>query len=291
MKWTIAMAASAMMTAATVTAATATAGAAQATVRDTGRASPVAGSVGANRSGALGQSTQQGGRIGTPNRDIVLEVPNLSVDTIALDVDSIRAKVSLDAKVANLVRVSAGADVGIDSVHLEINGVLAEAYLYVDLDNVARIVNRVFLTLNSNPELITRLLSSVNNTVGTVGSIGNTALQPGGVVSQAVGTVGQTLNQITQPGGVLSQTVNQLGQTVQVTLSQSGDIVQRTLSATGQVVGGTQALGNVLQLPVLKQVAGTGGQVIKQVRTTTGALVEYTVDRAGKLLNARLIGQ
>ena len=106
----------------------------------------------------LSAQQAQAPAVGTPNRDVVLEVPHLSVDSIRLAVDSLRAKVALDARVANLVRVSAGADVRIDSVVLEIDGVLAEAYLYVDLDNVARIVNRVFATLGRNPELLNGLL-------------------------------------------------------------------------------------------------------------------------------------
>jgi hypothetical protein len=276
MKWTMAVA-----LAATLTAGAAFRAEAQVPT-DTARSS--------GRAAGLGQRVQQGSRIGTPNRDIVLEVPNLSVDSIILNVDSIRAKISLDAKVANLVRVSAGADVRIDSVHLEIDGVLAEAYLYVDLDNVARIVNRVFTTLNNNPQLVTQLLSTVSNAVNTAGGIGNTALQPNGVVSQAVGTVGQTLNQLTRPGGVLSQTVNQLGQTVQLTLGTTGDLVQKTLGTGGQVLS-SNALGNVLQLPVLRTVAGASGQVVKQVRTSAGGVVEYTVDQAGKLLGARMVNQ
>jgi hypothetical protein len=41
------------------------------------------------------------------------------------------------------------------------------------------------------PQIIERLLSTVDSTVGTVGGIANTALQPGGVVSQTVGTGGR----------------------------------------------------------------------------------------------------
>jgi hypothetical protein len=177
-------------------------------------------------------------------------------------VDSLRAKVALDARVANLVRVSAGADVRIDSVLLEIDGVLAEAYLYVDLDNVARIVNRVFATLGRNPELLNGLLATVD--------------------------VGRTLNTLVRPGGVLSQTVNQLGQTVQTTLGPTGDLVERTLNAAGQATA-TRTVGNLLRLPVLNEVAGQGGNLVRQVTTAAGTRVEYTVDRAGKLLNARVL--
>ncbi|HEX6694432.1 MAG TPA: hypothetical protein VF035_07055 [Longimicrobiales bacterium] len=160
--------------------------------------------------------------------------------------------------------------------------------LYVDLDNVARIVNRVFATLGRNPELLNGLLATVDNAVGQVGGVANTALQPGGVASQAVGTVGRTLNTLVQPGGVLSQTVNQLGQTVQTTLGPTGDLVERTLNAAGQATA-TRTVGNLLRLPVLNEVAGQGGNLVRQVTTAAGTRVEYTVDRAGKLLNARVL--
>ena len=78
---------------------------------------------------------------------------------------------------------------------------LAQAFVYVDLDNVARIVDRVITTLDRNPRLLTQLLTTVDSVVGTVGGVANTALQPGGVVSQTVGTVGQVANTALAPGG------------------------------------------------------------------------------------------
>jgi hypothetical protein len=101
----------------------------------------------------------------TSNRDVILEIPELSVDSIGLTVSDIRAKVSLDANAMNFVQITAGVEVGIKKVQLSISGVLAEAYLYVDLDNVARIVDRVVLTLDRNPEILTQVLKAVDTTV------------------------------------------------------------------------------------------------------------------------------
>jgi hypothetical protein len=101
----------------------------------------------------------------TPNRDVILEVPELSVDSIGLTVQDVRAHVSLDANAMNFVQITAGVDVGIKKVQLSISGVLAEAYLYVDLDNVARIVDRVVATLDRNPQILTQVLSAVDTTV------------------------------------------------------------------------------------------------------------------------------
>jgi hypothetical protein len=104
----------------------------------------------------------------TPNRDVILEIPELSVDSIGLTVKDVRAHVALDANAMNLVQVTAGVDVGIKEVQLGIVGVFAEAYLYVDLDNVARIVDRVVLTLDRNPQILAQVFQTVDTAVGAV---------------------------------------------------------------------------------------------------------------------------
>ena len=106
----------------------------------------------------------------TPNRDVILEVPELSVDSIGLTVKDVRAHVALDANAMNLVQLTAGVDVGIKQVQLGIVGVFAEAYLYADLDNVARIVDRVMQTLDRNPQILTQVLKTVDTTVNSLNS-------------------------------------------------------------------------------------------------------------------------
>jgi hypothetical protein len=101
----------------------------------------------------------------TTNRDVILEIPELSVDSIGLTVSDVRAHVSLDANAMNLVQITAGVDVAIKKVQLGIVGVYAEAYLYADLDNVARIVDRVVQTLDRNPKILTQTLAAVDTTV------------------------------------------------------------------------------------------------------------------------------
>ena len=104
----------------------------------------------------------------TSNRDVILEIPELSVDSIGLTVSDVRAHVALDANAMNLVQVTAGVDVGIKKVQLGIVGVMAEAYLYVDLDNVAKIVNRVVQTLDRNPQILIQVLKTVDTAVNSI---------------------------------------------------------------------------------------------------------------------------
>jgi hypothetical protein len=121
-------------------------------------------------------STMQPGL--TPNRDVILEIPELSVDSIGLTVKDVRAHVALDANAMNLVQVTAGVDVGIKQVQLGIVGVFAEAYLYVDLDNVARIVDRVVQTLDRNPKILTQTLAAVDTTINAATGRRAPARQP-----------------------------------------------------------------------------------------------------------------
>ena len=163
--------------------------------------------------------------------DVVLDVPNVSIEEIVLQVDGVRAHVSLDARVAKLVQLSVGADVGIERVHLGIRGVQAEAHLRVDLDNVATIVDRVLTTIDRNPEIVAGLLKTLETTVATVGSVANTALQPGGVVSDAVRTVGGVATTALQPGGVVSEALQTVGG------------VANTALQPGGVVSGSRSMG------------------------------------------------
>ena len=226
---------------------------------------------------------------GTPHYDVVLEVPRLSVDSIILKVDTLRARLSLNAQAANLVRLTAGAVVGIDQVELEIRGVVAEVYLYVDLDNVARVVDRVVQTLERNPEILTELMATVDSTVNTVGGVANTALRPGGVVSQTVGVLGRTLNNVTAPNGILSQVVNTTGQTVQRVLDSSGHIVEKTLNTAGTQIGTSRIIGDITKLPLVRTSQNSAGQTIRRVRDTTGKLIEYAISSAGRVTGVRVV--
>ena len=204
---------------------------------------------------------------GPDKPDVLLDIPNLSVDEIKLDVQNLQAHVSLDARVASLVKITAGVDAGIEKVSLDIKGVKASVLLIVRLENVREIITKTLDTLDKNPQLVDRLLQTVDNTVGTVGSVANTALQP---------------------GGVISQTVNSLGQTVTRTVDTAGNVLERTVDTTGRVLN-SQTVGRALDLPVLRETTNATGQVVRQVRDTSGAVLELTLDRAGQVFNSRVL--
>src|SRR6476620_976759 len=75
----------------------------------------------------LAQQAMAGGQ----QPDVLLDIPDLSVESITLEVENLKANIALDARLANLLKLTAGADVGIDKVKLDIKGVHAQATLIV----------------------------------------------------------------------------------------------------------------------------------------------------------------
>ena len=198
-----------------------------------------------------------------PEYDVVLDIPNLCVNRLFLKVDSLTAKLALDARVANLVHVSAGADVLIGNVDLTIEGVRAQALLLVDLDDVVYIVDQTLTFVDNHPEVVKQLGSTLQNTVGSVG-----------------GLVGQLVLGVTKLAG---------GGSVQRIIDQAtGSIIEKTLDAAGKVIA-QKTVGAITSLPIISNTTNSAGQVVKRVRDATGAIVEYTLDAAGKLLNSRIV--
>lgn len=183
--------------------------------------------------------------------DVTLDVPNLSVDNITLEVNQLRARLNLDARVASLVSLNAGVDVSIERVSLTINGVKAEVHLTVCLDNVYKIIDRTLTSLDRNPQLLTSLVNSVT--------------------------------------GLLNQTINTLGQTVLRIVDPTGSIVERIVDTAGSVVS-ENVVGNISTLPVLSETTNSAGQTVRQVRDTTGAVIEVILQGAN-ILSTRVVSQ
>ncbi|MDB4899853.1 MAG: hypothetical protein JWN53_1661 [Gemmatimonadetes bacterium] len=196
-----------------------------------------------------------------PEYDVVLDLPNLCVQNIHLKVDTVTAKVNLDAKISNLVHLSAGADVFIGDVDLTIRGVRAQALLLVDLDDVYHIVDNTLTFVDNHPEIISQLGSTLQNAGGAVG----------GVVGGVLGSV---------QGLLLGTTRNSAGQVVQRLVDQAtGRILERTLSSAGKAVA-EKALGSVLDLPTVSETAGAAGTVVRRVRDQAGKVIEFTLNTA-----------
>ncbi len=189
------------------------------------------------QSTALAQAVSQG----QDQPDVLLDIPNLSIDEINLEVNNLQVHIALDARLANLLKLTAGADASIDQVKIGIKGVQATATLVVRLDNVRAIIERTLQTLDNNPQLVTQLLSTVDNSVSTVGGVANNTV---GTVGGIAGTAlrnGQLLDLAGSGLTAVSQTVNSTGQTVRTVRDRAGQLLEVVTDSAGKIVSSRRA--------------------------------------------------
>jgi hypothetical protein len=117
--------------------------------------------------GGGGDSVEE--TVGHAPPDVLLDVPELSVDEITLEVENLHAHISLRAEVLQLLQLNVGADVDLGSVSLKITGVQARARLEVRLDRVAQIIDRVLTTIDHNPQILEQVVSAVEPVLGGAG--------------------------------------------------------------------------------------------------------------------------
>jgi hypothetical protein len=178
---------------------------------------------------------------GSTQPDVLLDIPDLSVEEITLEVKDLQAHIALDARLANLLKLTAGADVSIGDVKLTIKGVHAQATLIVRLDNVRAIIERTLQTLDNNPQIVERLLSTVDNTVGTVGGVANNAVGTVGTVAGSLLQNGQVLDLAKAGLTLVSKTVNTAGQTVNRVRDNGGQLLDVVTDSANKIVSSRPA--------------------------------------------------
>src|SRR5215213_6675894 len=95
--------------------------------------------------------------------DVLLDVPELKVESIHFELDDLDAHVALKANVLNLVKLNVGVDVHLSRIKLDIKGVEVELLVKARLDHVAAVVDRLMTTLDRNPKLIEGLSKAVSD--------------------------------------------------------------------------------------------------------------------------------
>ena len=132
-----------------------------------------------------GRVVDQGGRPASDDPDLTLDVPSLGVEELNLDVENLKARVSLHAELADIVKLNVGVQADVDKVKLEAKGVDAQVLLKVGLDNVRAILSQALDALD-NPGLLEDLIRTSEETSG--GAAGGT----GRALVGAAGPIGDT---------------------------------------------------------------------------------------------------
>jgi hypothetical protein len=210
--------------------------------------------------------------------DVLLDVPELRVDSIHFELDDLDAHLAVKANVLDLVKLNVGIDVHLSRVKLDIKGVEVEAVLKARLDHVTAVVDRLMTSLDRNPELVeglSRAISEVGQGAGeAVDETGDAAKDIGQGAGQAVGDVGQGAGQaVGDVGQGAGQAVGDVGQGAGQAV---GDVGQGAGQAVGDVgEGAGQAAGN------LDQVVGGAGQTLGQLGQGAGQVTQGATGALG----------
>lgn len=108
---------------------------------------------------------------GEETPDVTLEIPALSLEELSLRVGNLRARISLQAELADTVKINVGVDAYVEDLELELKGLEAQALLKVNLDNVRDILGRTLESLDNNPQLLENLAQSGGSMEGVAGKI------------------------------------------------------------------------------------------------------------------------
>ena len=119
--------------------------------------------------------------------DVLLDVSQLRVEEISLDVEELRAHVSVEADVLSLLNLSIGVDAQLSGVHLEIKGVEAQVLLKVRLDKIAEIINRVLTTIDHHPDIVAQVVPPLASGVGLGRAAGPSGDELADAATTAVG--------------------------------------------------------------------------------------------------------
>jgi pyruvate/2-oxoglutarate dehydrogenase complex dihydrolipoamide acyltransferase (E2) component len=128
-----------------------------------------------------GRLTYQREQSGSEDADVTLDVPTLKVEELMLDVENLRHRTSMQAELADMVKVNVGVETVIDGAKLEVKGVDAQTFLRAKLDNIRDILSEALDTIDNNPEILQDIARISKETAGT----GERALEG------AAGTIGE----------------------------------------------------------------------------------------------------
>lgn len=248
---------------------------------------------------------------GGDSPDVLLDVPLVKVDEIDLEVERLRARVALNAELANMLRISVGADVEIGEVELTIKGVEAQAMLKARLDNVHRILSRTLDTVDRNPRLMQKLLQPVGEagqalSDGSDGGFleslrghadelrqlaGDVLDSAGQRVSDFFGLGGesggeQEVDSAGEPGDLTGFVLSESGRgdrTIRRVLDAFGDILEVTLDSSGEVED-ERIVGSLNELQVIEE-EHRDGKLHRRIRDESGCVIRQVLDPQGHLLS------
>jgi hypothetical protein len=114
-----------------------------------------------------GRVVDQAGQPVGEDPDVSLDVPSLEVEELNLDVENLRHRTSMQAELADMVKLNIGVETILDGAKLALKGVGAQTLLKANLDNVRAILSRALDTIDNNPQILQYIARIAEETAGT----------------------------------------------------------------------------------------------------------------------------
>jgi pyruvate/2-oxoglutarate dehydrogenase complex dihydrolipoamide acyltransferase (E2) component len=122
-----------------------------------------------SRSSHDGMAEEPDSRPAGGDPDVLLDVPVLNVEEIDLEVEDLRAHVSVRAELADLVKINVGVDAYLDKVKLGVKGVEAQVLLKVKLERILGTIERALEVIDDNPEILGGAIENAGRAAGEIG--------------------------------------------------------------------------------------------------------------------------
>jgi pyruvate/2-oxoglutarate dehydrogenase complex dihydrolipoamide acyltransferase (E2) component len=114
-----------------------------------------------------GRVVDQGGQLVGEDPDVTVDVPSLKVEELTLDVENLRHRTSMQAELADMMKLNVGLETNLTGAKLNLSGVDAQALLKANLKNVRDILSRTLDTIDNNPQVLEYVARIAEETAGT----------------------------------------------------------------------------------------------------------------------------
>jgi hypothetical protein len=243
-------------------------------------------------------------RLGGGTPAFLLDVPVLKVDELDLEVEDLRAHISLRAELASFVKINVGVDLYLDKVKLDIKGLEAQALLKINLDKALGTLDRALESININPQILNEVVQDVNPAAGgaagdaspstreTEPEVGSTpqpeegvARHAGTTAQQAGGATDRATDGIEQAGdGARDQALGQGDRTEDRVLQGSGEVTEPAPNESEETVD-EEATSTLDELQIEEEYVDERGRIVGRARDGFGNMVEGVLDDEGNVAN------
>ena len=188
--------------------------------------------------------------------DVLLDVPALGVEELHLEVENLKARISVQAELADMVKLNVGVDVDLGKVKLGVKGLDAQVLLKVKLDNIRAILEQALEAVDRDPSILDRLTGETHRKDREPSEDGRPRDRVG--------------------------TGDQAEQTVRRTVDESGNVRETMLDGSGNVLEAS-ASGDLADLPLEEEYRDEEGRTIGRARDDAGNVVEEELDERGNV--------